>query len=347
LSIIKGEVITSHLSYAFPSEQPPTAVGSIPVGTKQYIEALFPDHPENRTPHSLTHGNEGQGTAGPRRRFNFLPPILVLLSALTLVAMFELVTTLLFPSITLWGSHFLTIVVSGAVTAFTSLFVFLKSREVEESYRQLVEQSPDAVLVHRQGEIIFANRACVSLFGASSTGQLLGKQLLDFVHPDDRENVGQRIREYKRDFTNVRHNETRLIALNGKETHTEVLACSIMYHRKAAIQVNYRDISLRKQAEKKLLESEASLASAQQVAHLGSWERDLTDPDSWEQGPVRWSDEVFRILGYNVGEIEVSRANFIRSIHPDDRDRIRELTAAALREGRPYSSDYRIILLST
>ena len=260
--------------------------------------------------------------------------------------MFELVTTLLFPSITLRGSHLITIFISVAVTASASLFVFLKSREVEESYRQLVEQSPDAVLVHRQGEIIFANRACVSLFGASSTGQLLGKQLLDFVHPDDRENVGQRIREYKRDFTNVRHNETRLIALNGKETHTEVLACSIMYHRKAAIQVNYRDISLRKQAEKKLLESEASLASAQHVAHLGSWERDLTDPDSWEQGPVRWSDEVFRILGYNVGEIEVSRANFVRSIHPDDRDRIRELMAAALREGRPYSSDYRIILPS-
>jgi len=214
----------------------------------------------------------------------------------------------------------------------------------EESYRQFVEQSPDAVLVHRQGEIIFANRACVSLFGASFTGELLGKQILDFVHPEDRQNVRQRIREYNRDFTNVRHNETRLIGLSGKETYTEVLACSIMYHGKAAIQVNYRDISLRKRAEKKLLESEAGLAIAQQVAHLGSWERDLTDADSWEEGPVRWSDETFRILGYNVGEIEMSRANFVRSIHPDDRGHARELMEAALRGGRSYNNDYRIIL---
>jgi len=214
----------------------------------------------------------------------------------------------------------------------------------EECYRQLVEESPDAMLVHRQGGILFANKACVSLFGASSIGELLGKQMLDFIHPDDREAVRERIRQHDRDFTNVRHNETRLIGLSGKETYTEVLACSIMYRGKAAIQVNYRDISLRKQAEKKLLESEASLAIAKQVAHLGSWERDLADTGSWEQGPVRWSDETFRILGCNVGEIEMSRANFVRSIHPDDRDHARELMAAAIREGRPYNNDYRIIL---
>ena len=41
-------------------------------------------------------------------------------------------------------------------------------RQSEESYRRLVEQSPDALLVHRQGTIIFANSACATLFGASS-----------------------------------------------------------------------------------------------------------------------------------------------------------------------------------
>jgi two-component system cell cycle sensor histidine kinase/response regulator CckA len=241
-----------------------------------------------------------------------------------------------------WSGHSARLVLATDITVRTRAEEQLSKSE--ESYRQFVEESPDAVLVHRQGKIIFANRACVALFDASSTGELLGKQILDFVHPEDREDVRQKIREYNRDFTNVRYNETRLIGLSGKETYTEVLACSIMYHGKAAIQVNYRDISLRKQAEKKLLESEASLAIAQQVAHLGSWERDLSNTDSWEEGPVRWSDETFRILGYNVGGIEMSRANFVRSIHPDDRDHARELMAAALREGRPYNNDYRIIL---
>jgi two-component system, sensor histidine kinase and response regulator len=217
-------------------------------------------------------------------------------------------------------------------------------RKSEESYRLLVEQSPDAVLVHRQGRIIFANRACVSLFGASGSGELLGKQMFDFVHPDDRENVRKRIREHAGDFTNVRQNETRLIGLSGKETYTEAVACSITYHGEASMQVAYRDISQRREAEKRLLESEASLAGAQRVAHLGSWRRDLIDLEDWAHNPLRWSDEMFRILGYSVGEVEVSTENFVRAIHPDDRDRIGEGLSAAIRERRPYSADYRIIL---
>ena len=110
------------------------------------------------------------------------------------------------------------------------------------------------------------------------------------------------------------------------------------------MQVAYRDISQRKEAEKRLLESEASLAGAQRVAHLGSWRRDLIDLDDRAHNPLRWSDEMFRILGYSVGDVEVSRANFVRTIHPDDRDRIGEGMSAAIRERRPYSADYRIIL---
>ena len=166
-------------------------------------------------------------------------------------------------------------------------------KQSEESYRQFVEQSPDAVLVHRKGEILFANMACVSLFGASSAPELAGKQMFDFIHPDDREGVKKRIREYDRDFTNVRHNETRLIGLNGKETYTEVVACSINFLGKPAMQVAYRDISQRKLAEKRLQESEANLAAAQRIARLGSWERDLIDVENWANNPLRWSDEVF------------------------------------------------------
>src|SRR3984893_1389883 len=295
-------------------------------------------------PYSLTHRNAELRSEASKRRASFLLPIIVMLSAVAIMTLVELAKGLLFPSITLWQSHLTTIIVSGVITSVASLFVFNKFRAISESYRKLVEQSPDAVLVHRQGKILFANTACVSLFGATSAGELLGKQMFDFVHPDDREAVRKRIREHVRDFTNVRHNETRMVGLNGKETCTEVVACSVTYLGQASMQVAYRDISGRKEAEKRLLESEASLAAAQRVAHLGSWQRDLIDLDDWVHNPLRWSDEMFRLLGYSVGEVEASRENFVRAIHPDDRDRIDEGMSAAIRERRRYSADYRIIL---
>ena len=267
-----------------------------------------------------------------------------MLSATAFMALFEFGKSLLIPSITLWRSHLITIVAGGVIATVVSHFVFDKIHAAAESFRKLVEQSPDAVMVHRQGKILFVNMACVSLLGASSADELLGKQMFEFVHPDDRTAVRKRIQEYAHDFTNVRHNDTRLIGLNGKEIYTEAVACSITFLGQASMQVAYRDISWRKEAEKKLLESETSLAAAQQVAHLGSWQRDLIDLDKWEQGPLRWSDEMFRLLGYDVGEIEPSRANFDRAIHPEDRERIREQLSAAMRERRPYSTDYRIIL---
>jgi PAS domain S-box-containing protein len=296
------------------------------------------------TPHSLTDRNADVRTEASKRQPSIPLPIIVMLSAVAFMSLFEFAKSLAFPSITLLQSHLMTIFVSGAIVTVVSHLVLYKFRRTAESFHKLVDQFPDAVLVHRQGRIIFANRACVSLFGASSAGELLGKQMFDFVHPDDREAVRKRIREYDRNFTNIRQNETRLVGLNGKETYTEAVACSITYLGQASMQVAYRDISPRKEAEKMLLESEASLAAAQRVAHLGSWRRDLIDLEDWAHNPLRWSDEMFRLLGYNVGEVEVSRANFVRSIHPDDRGRIDEGMSAAIRERRPYSANYRIIL---
>jgi PAS domain S-box-containing protein len=305
---------------------------------------VCPDFSEGTTPYSLTHRNAELRTEASKRRASILLPIIVMLSAVAFMTLFELGKSLLFPSIILWQSHLITIVMSGSIATGASLFVLGKFRVIAESYRKLVEQSPDAVLVHRQGRILFANKACVSLLGASSAGELLGMQMFDFVHPDDREAVRKRIREHDRDFTNVRQNETRLIGLNGKEIWTEAVACSITFLGQASMQVAYRDISLRKVAEKRLLESEESLVGAQRVAHLGSWRRDLIDLDDWVHDPLRWSDEMFRILGYSVGEVEVSTESFLRALHPDDWDRIREGMSAAIRERKPYRADYRIIL---
>ena len=65
-----------------------------------------------------------------------------------------------------------------------------KLRESEESYRSLVETSPDAVFLHEEGRFVYLNPAAVRLYGAGSAEELYGKVAFDFVHPDDRERYG-------------------------------------------------------------------------------------------------------------------------------------------------------------
>jgi PAS domain S-box-containing protein len=103
------------------------------------------------------------------------------------------------------------------------------------------------------------------------------------------------------------------------------------------------DITERRQAEIALQESEANLARAQQITRLGSWELDLSDLSDINSNPLRWSDETFRLIGFEPREIEVTNENFFRSVHPDDRDRVAAAMARAVRGEQPYNLDHRVI----
>jgi PAS domain S-box-containing protein len=219
-----------------------------------------------------------------------------------------------------------------------------KIRHGDDFYRQLVEGSPDAMWVHCRDIIVYANRACVAFFGASSADELLGKQPLDFVHPDDREIVKQRIHKLYSELKPVLQNETRWIRLDGTEVYAEVVGTPVLYQGQAGAQVTFRDISERRRIEQNLRKSEANLAAAQRIAHLGSWEQDVTNLDEPDKCPPRWSDEVFRILGYEPGQIEPSRRIFLQSLNPDDRERHRNTLVSAFHENKSFSADYRIIL---
>ncbi|PQV62675.1 hypothetical protein B1R32_12524 [Abditibacterium utsteinense] len=115
--------------------------------------------------------------------------------------------------------------------------------------------------------------------------------------------------------------------------------------------IAHENITARKQAEDLVVISEANLAKAQQVAHLGSWEKDLSkvsDLQSFMATPLRWSDEVYRIFGFQPGEIEIDYEKFLLAVHPGDREFINASVSQALleglRNGQFYSFEHRILL---
>ena len=105
-----------------------------------------------------------------------------------------------------------------------------------------------------------------------------------------------------------------------------------------------RDITKRKEAEEALRRSEARLNEAQRKARIGSWELDFSMHNDVEEKSLSWSDELFRIFGYEPGAVTVTPELFFRKVHADDRQRIKEAMAETLHHGRTYSIHHRIVL---
>ena len=91
------------------------------------------------------------------------------------------------------------------------------------------------------------------------------------------------------------------------------------------------------ETEQALRDSEASLALAQQIAHIGSWKYTV------KSETLHWSDELFRLYGLNPGEHTASLDIAIDAIHPDDKDFAQAAFRKALESGVPYEIEYRII----
>ncbi|MGI8639131.1 MAG: sensor domain-containing protein [Pyrinomonadaceae bacterium] len=115
-------------------------------------------------------------------------------------------------------------------------------------------------------------------------------------------------------------------------------------NRKLGAVVVMHDITERKRVEDTLRESESILAAAQRIIHLGSWELDLSDLEDLNKNAVRWSDETYRIFGYEPGQIEVSNEVFYSAAHPDDREHISKVLIEVIEQRKAFNIEHRIIL---
>ncbi|MEN6338284.1 MAG: GAF domain-containing protein, partial [Phycisphaerales bacterium] len=91
-----------------------------------------------------------------------------------------------------------------------------------------------------------------------------------------------------------------------------------------------------------LRESRERLNRAQEIAHLGSWELDLST------GVLTWSDEVYRLFGLKPQEFEATYEAFLNAIHPDDRAAVDAAYSGSVREGKSsYEIEHRIVRRET
>jgi len=92
-----------------------------------------------------------------------------------------------------------------------------------------------------------------------------------------------------------------------------------------------------KQQRLKLQQSEASLAAAQKIAHIGSWEFDLVTHK------ITWSEEVFRIFGLDSTATEPTSAQLLKMCHPDDIELFQQTVSLTISQGISYKREFRFL----
>jgi PAS domain S-box-containing protein len=128
-------------------------------------------------------------------------------------------------------------------------------RESEERYKSLVETLPDGVIVHSEGRVVFANSACARIIGAASPVDLIGRPILDSVHPDSRELAMKRIGTSLREGVPLPTAEEIFVRMDGTPINVEVSAVPISYSAKPSMLTVFNDITERKEAEKTVQET--------------------------------------------------------------------------------------------
>ena len=177
------------------------------------------------------------------------------------------------------------------------------------------------------------------------------ERVLQRIHPDDRAMIRQLIDETssgKKDF-DVAH---RLLMPDGSVKFVHVLSHALkdaagnLEVVGALMDVTentllYRDLAEREarlgERTAALRRSEAYLAEAQGLSHTGSAAFNDTTI-------LYWSDETYRIFGFDPRNGVPSREAALQAIHPDDRERVREKARRAVRQKRDYKLEYRIVL---
>lgn len=134
--------------------------------------------------------------------------------------------------------------------------------EIQQRYRDLVELSPDAIILHRKGKIIYANAAAADLVDAASPDALSNKPIADFIHPDFQQLSRDRLQALsvneakKLPLINI-----KIINIHGEERDVEVASGVTNFNGELVVQSVMRDISARVRAEEALQESERELRS--------------------------------------------------------------------------------------
>src|SRR6266699_2691408 len=216
--------------------------------------------------------------------------------------------------------------------------------------RQRAQQRQEAYLAEAQrlshtgsfgwrvatGEIAWSEET-FRIFQYDRTTTPTVESVLQRVHPEDAAQVKQTFERASQDGKDFDF-EHRLLMPDGSVKHVHVVARAKRDEPGGLEFVGaVMDTTESKRAEEALRRSESYLAEAQRLTHTGSWAFNAIKA-------LYWSEENFRIWGFDPQQDLPDRETVLQRIHPEDRGRVVEEVQNAVRERRDYAIEFRIAL---
>ena len=233
----------------------------------------------------------------------------------------------------------LKLLASQAAISLENTRLYSELTERDARIRRLVEANIIGIVIwNLDGRIIEANEAFLRMVGYGREDLVSGRVRWREVTPDKwREADEQALAELA--ATGICEPfEKEYFRQDGSRVPVLVGAALVEERRDEGVAF-VLDLTERKRADEALRRSEAYSAEAQRLSHTGSWAFDVATRQI-----VHWSQEHFRIFGFDPAQGMPSFETFRQRIHPDDQARVADILERAVRERTDYELDCRIVL---
>jgi PAS domain S-box-containing protein len=207
---------------------------------------------------------------------------------------------------------------------------------IHEQYQCLIENSSDiACIQDADGVIQYISDSVERILGIDPES-LLGQNVFEFIHPDDRNRVLERFselqaRESMTDIT-VRY---RCQDASDEWRWLEAVFTDARDSPLEGVVVNARDVTAQMERKQELERQNDLFEAVEELASVGGWEYDVRTETLY------WTDEIRRIHDL-PSEYEPTFDDAIEFYHPDDRPRVREALEAAIEDGEPFEFECRL-----
>jgi len=185
-----------------------------------------------------------------------------------------------------------------------------KAQASEESYKQLLDSLPKAVIIHQDNQVIYVNKEAVSMIGAEQKEELIGTSIYNYLFPEYRERLEERLKQVKKEKQPLNNIEYKFIKVDGSVFVFEGSSMYITFGGKEAVLSIGKDITERKKQTEQLLQKSEKLALLGQMA--AGIAHEIRNPLTSIKGFIQlFKTEQHRVEYYDIVLSELDRINNI------------------------------------